>query len=1063
MERLAKLEKLSSRRIAFIYGQNTQDLFLTTDYREINFDQAIFEILRAQGYKRIVFFGYDRRLYFMDEDSRTLTSPQQGQQTPRSQNLTAGLSGPLGNRKVGTPEPATSQKQNQPATGYSRMDDPSTVMLLDNLMRDEKVQTAIVITQAEQTLDFLNRPSEIRIGRWGTLPTRNKNLCVMVFSCENLHKSLNEDNNTLPIDEFRNYVQNSHGNELEEYCFKVPPAGDEEVKRMLNYIRLSHSKEIDWQQFDKMGTLIANDGKPLLTWMHELKQPPIKEICLYHVTPKLSSARPNATLTWQETLDDMVGMEEIKHQIESRSIYYRDLNARIKTGKSSNPSPFMHMAFLGNPGTGKTTVAELMGEVLRDIGALKKGHVVSKAPEDFMKGTDDATSRQTEEFVQEALDGVLFIDEAYRLADADSFGTGQKVIDTLVTLMVKHRSRFALIVAGYEHQMKDFLENKKQAGMSRRIPARNRIIFNDLNPEGLYEVITRWLEREELNRTNSFEEQMIRIIEGIYKTRDPLTFGNAGAMETLAEEVYERYLTVHHENGTKPDRMLTIDHIPEKYNCFLPPDNPREEILMEELNKLVGLQSVKKDITKLRNNLLAKKAREELGQPVANSPLNLVFKGNTGTGKTTVAYLYANMLKQLGMITKEKTKVVRPEDLIGRYVGHTPGIAMEQFKESLDGVLMIDEVHNLAATNESGIDYRREATSTLMKFMDTYKDRVVIIIAGYPGGVDNFLRSDAGLGPRFTTEILFEDFTSVELVEIFKRRCDDYKIFLPTAMLPQIQTYFDTLRYQQGSGYRNARNAIALFERLRDCQNERYVKTFDSEELKTFLPEDLNSILAELNIESFIDYRHFDLVSHLPSETTLPNLDSVTEAVGLLKVESTKDASQRGTGSAFIVSPEGLLMTAYHVVESSDKFKFRMNDTEAELQATLLGFDEESDLAILTLPVTRSYPYLPLIREDEIIQRSTEVLTFGYPLGEQFGQEITVSDGTVSSLRDNNRIIQITNPVTHGNSGGPVVRKEDRKVIGVLCSGAKDTRAQMNFATNITLVHKLFGINPQEK
>ena len=95
MERLAKLEKLSSRRIAFIYGQNTQDLFLTTDYREINFDQAIFEILRAQGYKRIVFFGYDRRLYFMDEDSRTLTSPQQGQQTPRSQNLTAGLSGPL--------------------------------------------------------------------------------------------------------------------------------------------------------------------------------------------------------------------------------------------------------------------------------------------------------------------------------------------------------------------------------------------------------------------------------------------------------------------------------------------------------------------------------------------------------------------------------------------------------------------------------------------------------------------------------------------------------------------------------------------------------------------------------------------------------------------------------------------------------------------------------------------------------------------------------------------------------------------------------------------------------
>lgn len=1055
MERIAKLKNLSSKRVAFIYGQNTQDRFLTNDYREIDFEDALFEMLHVQGFERIVFFGYDRRIYFKDDRSRELTAPQGVQQSTRQSSPTSGLKSPLGTKRGGPSDPSSTQNQAL-MTGYSRIDDPSAIILLDRLIRDSSIQTAIVITQAEQTLDLLNRATEIRLGRWTTLPSTNRNVCVMVFSCENLKDEIEKDSRTLPVEEFCNFVRNSAGIELEENCFKVPSPEEQEVNRMLNYARLMFTKPVEWKNIKKVRTLVANDGKPLQDWLLKFRGNSFSEISVGQIAPLLSSARPNSTQTWEETLDSMVGMETIKQTIHSRAKFFEN-----SIGKNTNKPPFLHMAFLGNPGTGKTTVAELMGEVYRDIGALRRGHVVSKTPADFVKGSEDATIRQTIEYVHEALDGVLFIDEAYQLADNDSFGTGQKVIDTLVPLMVKYADRFALVVAGYERQMKNFLENKKQSGMSRRIPQRNRIIFKDLGPDELYEVFTRSLKRDGLVFTSSFEEQMRKIIKGLYKTRDPLTFGNAGVMETLAVDIIEKYRGTVGTNRTKPDETLTVEHIPENYKCFLPPKDPREGKLMEELNKLIGLNAVKKDIAKLRNDLLAKKAREELGQPVEDKPLNVVFKGNTGTGKTTVARLYAKMLRQLGLITQEKTKVVRPDNLIAGYVGQTHDKAMAQFMDSVDGVLMIDEVHNLAV-EEKGTSFNREAISALMEFMDNFRDRVVIIIAGYPEGVDNFLRSDPGLGPRFTTEIKFEDYTSDELVEIFKVLCEDYKILLPSIMLPQIKVFFDQIRYLQGAGFQNARNATTLFNRLRDCQNERYVKAFDVQELTTFLPEDLSSIKSELIGDEVINYKHYDLVSHLPADTTLPDFSAVTDAVGLIRVESSKDASQRGTGSGFIVAPQGLLMTAYHVVESCDKFKFRLNGTETELEATLLGYDKDNDLAILSLPITRLYPFLPLITKDEQIQLLTEIQTFGYPLGEQFGQEITITDGVVSSIRENNRLLQITSPVTHGNSGGPVVRKADRKVIGVLCSGAKDTRAQMNFASNINLIHELFGINPKE-
>lgn len=1062
MERLEKIRDLSPNRFIFVDGIYTLDHFITQDYRELAFEDALFEALRAQEFKRIVFCGYDRRIYFKDKVSEELSSPayilNKQSQNPDPDTIGLGMKGPLGNKKI------SNRKAEAIPTGYNGIDNASMVRTLDFLMRDTKHRTAIVITQAEQTLDNLEQgnASTLRIGRWTDIPSVNENVCVMVFAGVNLKNKIEDPHSYkdyIPIREFSELLANDKHTGYKNYLFTIPSAEEEEVNRMIHYIRLKYKKMLDWIWAKRIVRRVCNDGAKLNQWMSFLRNDSHSAITLDLINQQHAS-KLDAEKSWEEILDGMVGMDKIKVKIQTLLNYFSGQLQPRQSKKAKDPEPiYLNMALLGNPGTGKTTVGELMGAILSDIGALKKGHLVKVTPSEIVRNTTDATSLRTEELVHQALDGVLFIDEAYQLTSSSNFGTGQAVIDALVPLLDKYRDRFALVVAGYKDQMQSFLENQAQPGISRRIPAVNRIVFEDLNPEQLFTVFSMTLKSSGFETTPAFDEQMKHIIKDIYKRRDENNFGNAGAMKNLANEIQMEYANKLTIKGEQDNRQLDIKHIPENYHKHLPADPPDEKILMNDLNNLIGLNAVKENVTNLLNRLITNQKRKELGLPAENQSLNLVFTGNSGTGKTTVARIYAKMLQKLGIILYEKTHVVRPADLIAGFVGQTAPKALKQFEQALDGVLFIDEAHNLAVTQDAR-SYNQDVITSLMQFMDKYKDRVVVIVAGYPTGIDAFLKSDPGLGPRFSNRIHFEDYSAQNLLEIFKNICKDFQVFLPPVMEQSIQGYFETVKIQSGTHFENARAAQKLFDNLRISQDKRYLDSQDAEDLKTFLPEDLEPIMALLKKDQPVNYKHVDLTSQLPNDQSLGSLDAVTSAVGLVRVKSTKDASVVGTGSGFIVSPKGIVVTAHHVVDNCDSFTFRLNSTEKEIEAKLLGFDRENDLAILTLPEDRIYPFLPISSKDDEIPLSMEILTIGYPLGEQFGQEITITNGTISSIRDDGRTIQLTSPVTHGNSGGPVVRKHDLKVIGVLCAGAKDTRAQMNFATNIKMIHELFGVNP---
>jgi SpoVK/Ycf46/Vps4 family AAA+-type ATPase len=199
------------------------------------------------------------------------------------------------------------------------------------------------------------------------------------------------------------------------------------------------------------------------------------------------------TNDWREQLDHMEGLTTVKEYITNLEIFLRDRQDRLRSGliSPSDEARPLHMVLMGNPGTGKTSVARLLGEMYRDLGFLKRGHVVEVTPKNLVEEHLGGTAKRTDEKINEALDGVLFIDEAYQLADQSHSSFGREAIGQLIARMENDRDRFAVVVAGYTKPMEEFL--KLNEGLSSRFPEENRVQFPDYLPDELLNILRRFL------------------------------------------------------------------------------------------------------------------------------------------------------------------------------------------------------------------------------------------------------------------------------------------------------------------------------------------------------------------------------------------------------------------------------------------------------------------------------------------------------------------------------------------------------------------------------------------
>ncbi|MEV1066438.1 right-handed parallel beta-helix repeat-containing protein [Streptomyces sp. NPDC050263] len=540
-------------------------------------------------------------------------------------------------------------------------------------------------------------------------------------------------------------------------------------------------------------------------------------------------------------LDRLIGLENVKRQVHTLVSLAQLARRRAELGMPAPPMA-RHLVFAGPPGTGKTTVARLYGSVLATLGALPKGHLVEVSRADLVAQVIGGTAIKTTEAFQRALGGVLFIDEAYTLvSDSGRSGAdfGREAVDTLLKLMEDHREEVVVVVAGYSDRMDQFLASNPglQSRFSRTIE------FENYTVPDLVAIMESMCASHQYELGEGTRDALTLLFERM--PRDA-SFGNGRAARQVFEEMVDR-------QAYRLSTMRTPE--PGDLTTLLPVDVGEREAAevagsggtetgapLERLNEMIGLDSVKRDVTDLVNLLGTARRREAAGLPAPRLSHHLVFTGPPGTGKTTVARLYAELLVSLGVLPRGQLVEVARADLVGRFIGHTAQLTREAFERARGGVLFIDEAYTL--TPASAADFGREAVDTLLKLMEDHRDEVVVIVAGYTEEMDGFLASNPGLASRFSRSVEFGNYTSDELVTIVRQHASAAHYDCAPGTASVLRAYFDSLPRDRTFG--NGRLARRVLEGMITRQAGRMSRMSapSLEELRTLLPEDLTGAEA---------------------------------------------------------------------------------------------------------------------------------------------------------------------------------------------------------------------------
>ena len=272
-------------------------------------------------------------------------------------------------------------------------------------------------------------------------------------------------------------------------------------------------------------------------------------------------------------------------------------------------------------------------------------------------------------------------------------------------------------------------------------------------------------------------------------------------------------------------------------------EEPKESVedLLAELDELVGMEQIKKDVRSLINLIKVRKLRQENGLAVPDLSLHMVFTGNPGTGKTTVARLLSRLYKAIGVLKKGTLVEVDRSALVAGYVGQTALKTKEALDKALGGILFIDEAYSLAPEGGSANDFGHEAIETILKVMEDERDELVVIAAGYPEPMDRFISANPGLESRFGKYFHFEDYNGGQLFEIFKSQCKKNQYEPDEAAAAYAQKLFAELYENRDENFGNARDVRNIFEKAVARHSDR-VAAMDAptrEDLLTLVESDL--------------------------------------------------------------------------------------------------------------------------------------------------------------------------------------------------------------------------------
>lgn len=538
-------------------------------------------------------------------------------------------------------------------------------------------------------------------------------------------------------------------------------------------------------------------------------------------------------------LDEYVGMEKVKEKLQEVRAN-EEKREEEKARNIPNIGKPKHYIFVGNPGVGKTTVGTIMGQLFHLLGILGAEETRVVDASELLGDHATNPTAHVRKVLQEVIDNnqFLFIDEGYQILDNVH---KNEIVSAMLNPLSEKGEEFRMAISLYPDRVEDFMETNP--GVDRRFEI---IRFEDYGPSQLMEIFDRNCKRLRLGITEEAKERVSLILKQKYNTRDE-KFGNAAvAIDLLTAMDANRYRRMKQEaQETDEIYTLTLKDIPEKelkdVESMVHPKTTQE--IQKEIDSMIGMQGLR-EIMKQKADDIAYIRKAGKKEDIYHlEPGHYFFIGAPGTGKTTSARMFAEYLYSIGVIKSNKFTPYSSKDLVSGYVGQSDKLAAQMLERGRNGVIFIDEAHELAVSyGDNHTSYEQQVLSQLIQYMEDeeFKKTTCIILAGYDGQIQKLFDRRYGGDPGLLSrgkKVFFPNYNAQESYQIFEKFCVKNGVSIGDGVKEKYLEVFEGL--VKCPEYANGRSVRTIFRETASRMKARVVHTDDTQNLDTITQADL--------------------------------------------------------------------------------------------------------------------------------------------------------------------------------------------------------------------------------